>query len=195
MHSFVQDSRSFINIEKLHLTSQVTGMVTREAPLALQVTESDPYLHLPWHHYAEQHQYSSCTLYFRIFFSKHPAMQSLCRRSTEVSSMIPSTWWSYEASASLPISPDPTADVFPNLISLQYFQLGYFYFFSCPVKSEGLLCWRKCVSPLQCWMNGACTWPNFLIWVVKINSKIITHVPKYCTGYRDQSTQLWMGMH
>lgn len=94
-----------------------------------------------------------------------------------------------------PRSPDPTADIFLNLISLQYFQLGYFYFFSCPVKSEGLLCWKKCVSPLQCWMNGTCTWPNFLIWVVKINSKIITHVPKDCTGYRDQRTPLQMGMH
>lgn len=94
-----------------------------------------------------------------------------------------------------PLSPDPTANVCLNLISLLYFQLGYFYFFSCPVKSEGLLCWRKCVPPLQCWMNGACTWPNFLIWVVKINSKIITHVPKYWIDYRCQSTQLWTGTH
>lgn len=93
------------------------------------------------------------------------------------------------------LNPDSAPNIFPNLISLQCFQLEYFYFFSCPVKFEGSLCWRKCVSALQCWMNGTCIWPNFLIRVVKIISKIITHLPKYCTDYGHQSTQLWTGMH
>lgn len=56
-------------------------------------------------------------------------------------------------------------------------------------------CAEENVSPLQCWMNGACTWPNFLIWVLKINSKIIPHVPKYCTDYRYQNTQLQTGRY
>lgn len=107
---------------------------------------------------------------------------SVCVRCSAVSNITLSTWWLYEASASR-FNPDSVPNIFPNLISLQYFQLEYFYFFSSPMKFEGSLCWRKCVPALQCWMNGACIWPNFLIWEVKINSKIITHLPKYCTDY------------
>lgn len=149
MHSFVQDSWSFINNEKLHLASLVTGTVTKKPPLARWVAVSDPYLHLPWHHDAEQHQYSPCTLYFRIFFSKHLAMQSVSISAGEhwfpVQSLLCDNCMNHQLH--YPLSPDPTSNVFPNLISLQYFQLGYFYFFSCPVKSERLLCWRKCVTP------------------------------------------------
>lgn len=93
------------------------------------------------------------------------------------------------------LNPGSAPNIFLNLISLQYFQLEYFYFFSCPVKFEGSLCWRKCVSALQCWMNGARIWPTFLIRVAKINSKIITRLPKYCTDYRHRRIQLWTEMH
>lgn len=84
-------------------------------------------------------------------------------------------------------------------------QMFFLILFICNVFSWGIstsfpaqrslkdCCAEENVSPLQCRMNGACTWPNFLIWVVKINSKIITHVPKYWTGY--QSTQLQTGTH
>lgn len=86
-------------------------------------------------------------------------------------------------------------------------QMFFLILFLCNIFSWGIstsfpaqwslkdCCAEENVSPLQCWMNGACTWPNFLIWVVKINSKIIPHVPKYCTDYRYQSTQLQTGMH
>lgn len=62
-----------MNIEQLHLTSQVTRKVTENPGLkkikpTLQVAVSDPYLYLTWqHHHAEQQTlFSSCPLYFRI---------------------------------------------------------------------------------------------------------------------------------
>lgn len=159
----------------------------------------DPYLHLPWHHSSLCRAAPALSLHFihQDCFSSVNIQQCNLFAGEAVKFLA----WSLlchdcmKHQLHYPLSPDPTENVFPSLISLQYFQLGYFYFFSCPVKSEGLLCWRKYVSPLQCWMNGACIWPNFLIQVVKINFKIITHVPKHCSDYGYQSSQLWTGTH